>query len=200
MTPGVSAPGAHGVRSVEEYGRRLRAAMRLVDAKTRDSVVKEITSGVEAQVQAAGGDFARVAPSLDDPAWVGRQMVKVYGVAMWAKLAALALVALLALASVPGIVAQPPESGAAIVGALLAFAALVAILFAGATRVSTGLAAAGGGLAAALRVVGFLIPQGGMSPLDNATGGELALFLLATALLVLVAVVPALVLRGRGGE
>jgi len=200
VTPGAAPQGAHGVRSVAEYGRRLNGAMRLVDSKTRASVVKEITSGIEAQVQASGGDFARVGPSLDDPAWVGRQMVKVYGVAMWAKAAALALVALLALASVPGFVAQPPESGAAIVGALLAFAALVVLLFAGAMRVSTGLAAAGGGLAAALRVIGFLLPQGGMSPLENATGGELALFLVATGLLVVVAVVPALVLRSRGGS
>ena len=200
MTEGLPPKGGHKVGSVDAYSRRLSGAMRLVDRKTRESVVKEITSGIEAQVKAEGGDFARVAPSLDDPAWVGRQMVKVYGVAMWAKLGALGLVALLALASVPGFVAQPSESGAAIGGALLAFALLVAFLFAGATRVSPGLAATGGGVAAALRLVGFLLPQGGMSALENASGGELALFLASTALLVVVAIVPALVLRTGPGR
>ncbi len=197
MTGGLPPQGARGVESVEAYARRLRGAMRLLDGKTRESVVKEITSGIEAQVRAAGGDFARVAPTLDDPGWVGAQMVKVYGVAVWAKAAALALVAVLALASVPGFVAQPAESPAAIGVALLAFALLVAVLFLGAMRVSPGLAAVGGGVAAALRIVGFMLPQGGMSPIENASGGELALFLVATALLVVVAVVPALVLRTR---
>ena len=200
MTAGLAPHGAHGVGSLDEYARRLRGSMRLLSAGTRESVVKEIKAGIEAQVKAAGGDFARVAPSLDDPAWVGRQMVKVYGVAMWAKVAALALVSALALASVPGVVAQPPESAAAIGGALLAFAALVAFLFVGATRVSPGLAAVGGAVAAALRVLGFVLPQGAMSPIENASGGEMVLFLVATALLVVVAVVPAVVMRARGGS
>jgi len=199
VTERLAPQGAHGVGSLDAYARRLRGAMRLVDSKTRESVVSEITAGIEAQVKAAGGDFTRVAATLDDPSWVGRQMVKVYGVALWAKVAALALVGVLALASVPGVVAQPPESAAAIGGALLAFGALVAFLFVGATRVSPGLAAIGGGVAAALRIAGFMLPQGAMSPIENASGGEMVLFLVATALLVVVAVVPAVVVRARGG-
>ena len=189
--PGPGRP----VASAADYERRLRGAMRLASPKIRDSVVREICSGVDAQVRAAGGDFARVAPSLDDPAWVGRQMVQVYGVATWAKAVALLGVALLALGSVPGLVAQPADSAAAVGAALAAFAALLALLFAGGMRASPATAAVGGVVAAALRVVGFILPQGGLTPLENASGGELLLFFVATALLLVVAVLPAVALR-----
>ena len=200
MSQGPSSAAAHDVRSVDEYERRLRATMRLAPRKTREAVVKEICAGIEAQVKAAGGDFARVGPSLDDPAWVGRQMVGVYGVAAWVKGAALIAVLLLALASVPGLVTQPQDGPAAIGAALAAFAALVAVLFLGALRASPRTAAVGGAAAALVRVVGFLLPQGGISPLENASGGELALFLVATALLLVVAVVPAIALRRMSDE
>lgn len=195
-----SSAAAHHVRSAADYERRLRGAMRLASGKTRKAVVAEICTGIDAQVKAAGGDFARVAPSLDDPAWVGRQMVKVYGVALWAKCAALALVALLALASVPGLVAQPADGAPAIAAALTAFAALVVLLFLGGARASPVTGAIGGATAAALRTVGFMLPQGALSPLENSTGGEVALFFVATALLVVVAVVPALALRSRAAD
>jgi hypothetical protein len=200
MSAGPGPQGARAVASAEEYERRLRAAMRLMRGATRDAVAREVRAGIDGQVAAAGGDFARVAPTLDDPDWVGRQMVDVYGVAGWVKGAAIAVVALLALASVPGFVLQPAEAGAAVLAALLAFAALIAVLFVGALRAAPLTAAIGAGTAAALRTAAFFVPQGGISPAENATGGEFALFMVATALLVLVAVVPALAMRRRAAD
>ena len=195
-TPAAAAVGS--AHSADDYERRLRAAMRLMTGKDRDAVAKEIRSGIDAQVAAAGGAFARVAPTLDDPAWVGRQMERVYGVATWVKALALVAVAVLALASVPGVVSQPADAPGAIAAALAAFAVLVLLLFLAAMRVSPRTSGVGGAAAAAMRVIGFALPVGGASALEAATGGEVALFMVATALLVVVAVVPAAVRRTRG--
>jgi hypothetical protein len=195
--PAPPASPARVAHSADDYERRLRAAMRLMAGKDRDAVAKEIRTGIDAQVAAAGGAFARVAPSLDDPAWVGRQMERVYGVAAWVKALALIAVAGLALASVPGVVAQPADSPGAIAAALGAFALLVVLLFASAMRVSWVTSGVGGGAAALMRIAAFALPLGGASALETATGGEVALFMVATALLVVVAVVPASVRRSR---
>jgi hypothetical protein len=93
---------------------------------------------------------------------------------------------------------QPPDGAGAVAVALAAFALLVALLFACALRMAAPIAAAAGALAAAVRLAAFALPQGGISPMENASGGEFALFLVATALLVVIAVVPASALRGRG--
>ena len=193
------APRAHTVRSADEYERRLRSAMSLVAGQTRDAVAKEIRGGIDAQVAAAGGDFARVAPTLDDPTWVGAQMRGVYGVAPWFKALVAVAGALLGLTSVPGVFTGPADGGLAVVVALLSFVTLMALLWVamGASRPAAALA---GIAAAAARAVGFVLPQGGITPLEAATGGEAALFFIATVLIVVVAVVPLLVLRGRGED
>jgi hypothetical protein len=198
MTEEAPVRGAASVASLDDYERRLRTSMQLMPKATRESVVREIVAGVDAQLQAVGGDFARAAPLLDDPAWVGRQMVRVYGVAGWVKAAAVVFAALLALVSVPGVAAQPADEGLATALGLLAFAALVILLFFAATRLSGAVGATAGSVAAAVRLLGFLLPRDGFSPAQTASGGEMALFLLATALIIVVAVVPALAARARG--
>lgn len=192
--------GASGIASVVEYERVLRSSMRLVRASTRANVVREIMASVDAQTQAHGGDFARAAASLDDPRWVGRQMVKVYGVAAWVTAAAVAIAALLALLSVPGLAAQPADSGLAIALALAAFGALVALVFWGSMALSARAGALAGGVGALARVAGFLVPQGDFAPFQTASPGEVSLFLLATALLLFVALVPLLAVRVSGTD
>ncbi len=198
MTEGAGARTAKGVPSIADYKRRLRGSMRSVSARTRDAVAREITAGIEAQLKEAGGQFSRIAPALDDPRWVGRQMVRVYGVAPWVKAAAVAACALLALFSVPGVATQPPDSAGAVVLALVAFGALVAALFWAASRLSATFSLLCGGAAAALRFLGFVLPQGEFSPAQTASSGEIMLFVLATALLLVVATLPALIVRARG--
>ena len=185
--------------SVGEYEKRLRGAMRLMKGATRDAVAREILTGIDAQVKAQGGDFARVAPSLDDPAWVGLQMSKVYGVAPWVKGAVLAGAALLAALTVPAVVSQPSEGLGGLFVALAAFAVLVGLLFWGGSKVGVLAAALSAAAAASVRVLVFYLPQADVSPASAATVGELALFGITTALLVVVALAPSLALRLQGG-
>ncbi len=185
--------------SVGDYEKRLRGAMRLMAGQTRDAVAAEILTGIDAQVKAAGGDFARVAPTLDDPAWVGGQMVKVYGVAAWFKGVVVALAGALAALTVPGVVAQPSEGLGAMLIALSAFALLVAFLFWGGSKAGTLAGALAAGAAALVRVIVFTLPQGEVSPASTATVGELALFGITTALLFVVALAPTLALRLQAG-
>jgi hypothetical protein len=169
--------------------------MVLIAQPTRSGIVREIMGGVEAQVKACGGDFGRAAAGLDDPAWVGRQMVRVYGVAPLFQALLIALVALLAIASVPGTLVQPADSMGAIGLSLFAFAALVGLLFRGATALSPRAALVGAAVAAAIRFAMLFVPQAGYALIDTADARELALFAAATLLLLVVAAVPALAAR-----
>ncbi len=191
------APGK--AASAGTYEKRLRGAMRLMKGATRDAVAREILTGIDAQVKAQGGDFARVAPSLDDPAWVGRQMSKVYGVAPWVKAGVLAGAALFAALTVPGVVSQPSEGLPGVFVALFAFALLVAFLFWGGSKVGVSVAALSAAAAATVRVLVFYLPQADVSPASTAEAGEFALFGIATALLFVVALAPSLALRLEGG-
>jgi hypothetical protein len=174
--------------------------MALIARSTRDGIVREIMGGVEAQVRAQGGDFARAAPGLDDAAWVGRQMVQVYGVAPLYQGLLIALVALLAVASVPGMLVQPADGMAAIGLSLFGFAALVALLFRGATALSPKAALTGAAVAAAVRFAILFVPQGGYSLAETSDARELALFAAATLLLFVVAAVPLLAARKAASD
>lgn len=189
---------ARPASSVSHYERRLRASMRLMRADQRDAVTREILTGIEAQVKASGGDFGQVAPTLDDPAWVGAQMVNLYGVAPWFKGAVVALAALLAALTVPGVIGQPSEGVGAMAVALSAYGLLVVALFWSGTKAGARAPALAGGTAALVRVLVFYLPQGGMSSGETASAGEFALFGITTALLIVVALAPALALRLQG--
>lgn len=197
MTANPSPATAAYVKSVVEYERRLRKSMRLMARPMRDGVAKEIVGGIELQVQAAGGSFEAVAPSLDDPVWVGRQMVGVYGAAPAFHLAVVVLGLLLGIASVPGLLARPADSGGALLVAFAGFGLLVFVLFWGAVRVSARAALMGAALAALARVAGLFIATGEFPPIVTLLPGELGLYLFATALLLIVAGVPAVVGRAR---
>ncbi len=198
MTDGAPTKPRGRVRDAQVYERRLRAGMRLMARKDRDAVTREIMGGVQAQAAARGGEFEAVVADLDDPHWVGRQMVKVYGVApLWTAAAALSA-AMLAWASAPGALVGPATDPAAIVTSLAAFGALLAVLFLLIVRQMTGLAVVAALAGVATRVLALLVPQDLVPLVDLFTAGELAVYLLATALLVVVAGAPALALHLRG--
>jgi hypothetical protein len=192
------AQGARGVASLEEYERRLRMSMMLMDGARRDSVIREIVAGVEEQVRAAGGDFARVAPALDDPKWVGKQMAKVYGISEGGKAGFLAVTVVLAVLSVPGVTLY--DSPIATLVALLGFAALVLATYRAFSLVSGRFALLIASTGAAVRIELFFVGLGNGAPIDVASGGEVTLFVLATAMLVVVAVLPALASRSGADE
>jgi hypothetical protein len=198
VTANPSPATAAYVKSVVEYDRRLRKSMRLMARPMRDGVAKEIVGGIELQVQAAGGNFTAVAPGLDDPAWVGRQMVGVYGASPAFQVLVLLLGLLLGIARVPGLLARPADSGGALLLAFLGFALLIVVLFWGAVRVSARAALLGAALAAAARVVGLFVTVGEFPPVETLLPGELGLYLFATVLLIVVAGLPAAVARARG--
>jgi hypothetical protein len=198
VTANPSPATAAYVTSVADYERRLRKSMRLMARPMRDGVAKEIVGGIELQVQAGGGNFAAVAPSLDDPAWVGRQMVGVYGPSPAFQVLVMVLGLLLGIASVPGLLARPADSGGALLLAFLGFALLIVVLFWGAVRVSARAALLGAALAAAARVAGLFVTIGEFPPIETLLPGELGLYLFATVLLIVVAGLPAAVSRARG--
>lgn len=200
MTQRPAPATAAYVKSVVEYERRLRRSMRLMARPMRDQVAKEIVGGIEIQVQGAGGDFAAVAPSLDDPVWVGRQMVGVYGAAPAFHAVVVVLGLLLGVASVPGLLARPAESGGALLVAFVGFALLVVVLFWGAVRVSARAALLSAVLAVLARIAGLFVATGEFPPIATLLPGELGLYLFATALLLVVAGVPAAVARARGSS
>ena len=192
-----SQGGAARVHSLADYEKRLRAAMRFVPGKTRDAVAREVTGGISARMAQEGGDFARLAPALDDPAWVGRQMLKVYGVSAGAVVVFALLGALLAAASAPGLLVRPADSAAAIAGGVVGFAALLVLLFFLLLRTTAFTALATAVSACAARIIALLVPVDGASLLDLASGGEVVLYLLASFLLIVVAGVPAAAMRVR---
>jgi hypothetical protein len=192
------ARGARQIGSVQDYERKLRMSMRFVEKGTRDNVVREVVAGVEEQVRASGGDFARVAPSLDDPTWVGKQMVKVYGISKGGKSAFLVIGVALAVLSVPA--AALGDSPLASAVALLAFAALVLVTYRAFTLVSAKFALLLALTGAAVRIALFFLPLGGGAPIDVASSGEATLFVVATAMLIIVAALPGLASRTGGDE
>ncbi|HEX9708826.1 MAG TPA: hypothetical protein VGB42_02515 [Candidatus Thermoplasmatota archaeon] len=201
MSGGEAPPRAgRPAADAADYERRLRAGMRLMSGKDRDAVSREIMGGVHAQAAARGGGFAAIAGDLDDPRWVGRQMVRVYGVAAPWLVACVALAVALALSSAPGALVGPATEGPAVAASLAGFAALLAVLFAlllsGMARLASYAAAA----AVATRLAALALPQEGVALLDLLSAGELSLYLLATLLLLVVAGVPALALRLRAGD
>jgi len=198
VTANPSPATAAYAKSVVEYERRLRKSMRPIARPMRDGGTKEIVGGIELQVAAGGGSFAAVAPSLDDPAWVGRQMVGVYGAAPMFQIIVMLLAFLLGLASVPGLLAGPADSAGALLLAFLGFALLVVVLFWGAVRVSARAALVGAALAALARVAGLFMAVGEFPPIVTLLPGELGQYLFATALLIVVAGLPAAVARVRG--
>jgi hypothetical protein len=171
--------------------------MRLMASKDRDAVAREVMSGLDAQVAAHNGDFGAVAAGLDDPRWVGRQMVRVYGVALPWKLLVVALAAALAWASAPGALGIAATDPSAVSLSLVAFGALIALLFALLAGGLPGIAVAAAAAAAAVRAGALAAPQEGVALFDQLSVGELALYLLTTLLLLVVAGVPAWASRRR---
>jgi hypothetical protein len=174
--------------------------MRLMKGATRSAVVKEIVGGVEIQVAAGGGDFAKVAPALDDPSWVGRQMVTVYGAAPLFRAIVVLLGLLLGAASVPGLLVRPADSGGAILAALLSFVLLVVVLFWGAVRISGKGALSAALLAGVVRVAGLFLAVGEFAPIQTTLPGEVGLYLLSTVLMLVVVAMPVLVTRLRARD
>jgi hypothetical protein len=174
--------------------------MRLMAATDRNNVAREIMGGVQAQVAAAGGDFSAVAHALDDPRWVGRQMVRVYGVSTMWVVVAVAACALLARASVPGGLVAPATDNAAVAASLAAYGALLgALLLLVLLRI--GRAAYGAaGAAVATRMVALALPQDGAALIDLMAAGELGLFLLATFLIVVIVDLPLRAARMRNED
>lgn len=184
----------------DTYERQLRGGMRMMARRDRDAVAREIMGGIQAQVAAKGGGFAAVSGDLDDPRWVGRQMVRVYGVAPHFKGGAVVLSALLAIASVPGVLLAPATDATAVAVGLAAFGGLLALLFGLILRQLPTLALWAAAAAAVARAALLALPQEGVALFDQLSAGELSLFALATALLLVVAGVPALALRLRGAD
>lgn len=191
---GTNAPDA------ATYERRLRGAMRFMSRAHRDAVAREIMGDIQAKVAARGGDFGAVADDLDDPRWVGAQMVLVYGV--WAPWKALLVVAaaLLAWVSVPGALLSPATDPTTISVSLLSFGALIVTLFGLILRQLTSIALWAAAAAAATRAALLAFPQEGVALAGQLSTGELSLYLMATLLLLVVGGVPALALRLRGGS
>ncbi len=178
---------------VDDYLSQVRSAMRGMEPRVREDILRELRSHISEAASANGGDFGRAIASMGPPLYVGREYRALYGYGRTYKAAFVLVAAVLSALTVPVLQGSSSSSGiAAYVPNLASFPFLVlAVLWllwvsvAAGSRAGlyAGLGAFAGriGTAAALA----LSPSGGIVTADGVT-----LLVLSSALLVVLGLLP----------
>ncbi|HII40889.1 MAG TPA: hypothetical protein HA326_06720 [Thermoplasmata archaeon] len=178
---------------VDDYLNAVRGAMRGMDPRVREDILRELRSHVAEAASANGGDVPRAVAALGPASQVGRAYRAVYGYGRGYQILFIVVAALLSALTVPVLGGAPPSAGTvAYAPNLASFPFLVLVVLwllwvsvAAGSRAGlyAGLGAFAGRIAMAAALV--LTPSGGILTADG-----VALLVLSSALLVLLGLLP----------
>ncbi len=179
--------------SVDGYLDAVRAAMRGMEPRVREDILRELRSHIAEAASADGGNTARAIASMGPPNAVGREYRVIYGYGRAFKLVFVVVAAVLAALTLPVLQGSTPSAGivsyvpnlASFPFLILAVLWLLWVSVAAGSRAGlyTGLGAFAGRMAMA--VVLTYAPSGGIVTADG-----VALLVLSSALLVLLGLLP----------
>lgn len=178
---------------VDGYLDAVRAAMRGMEPRVREDILRELRSHITEAASADGGDSARAIALMGHPSAVGREYRAVYGYGRAYRLLFVLIAAVLAALTLPVLQGSTPSAGivsyvpnlASFPFLILAVLWLLWVSVAAGSRAGlyAGLGAFAGRMAMA--VVLTYAPSGGIVTVDG-----VALLLLSSALLVLLGLLP----------
>ena len=178
---------------VDEYLGQVRGAMRGMDPRVRDDILRELRSHLSEAAAANGGDPMRAIAAMGPASQAGREYRAVYGYGRGYQILFVIVAAILSALTVPVLQGTAPPSGiVTYVPNLASFPFLVLVVLwllwvsaAAGSRAGlyAGLGAFAGRLAMAAALT--LTPSGGI-----VTGDGVTLLVLSSALLVLLGLLP----------
>lgn len=178
---------------VDEYLGQVRGAMRGMDPRVRDDILRELRSHVSEAAAANGGDLMHAIAAMGPAPQVGREYRALYGYGRGYQILFVIVAAILSALTVPVLQGSAPSSGIVSYAPNLAsFPFLVLLVLwllwvSAAAGSRAGLYAGLGAFAGRLAMAAALIltPSGGIVTADG-----VMLLVLSSALLVLLGLIP----------
>ncbi len=178
---------------MDDYLGAVRGAMRGMEPRVREDILRELRSHIAEAASANGGDVRGAIAAMGAPAHVGREYRTLYGFGTAYKVGFILVAAVLAAFTVPVLQGTAPSSGIeAYVPNLASFPFLVLVVLwllwvSVAAGSRAGLYAGLGAFAGRLAMAAVLTyaPSGGI-----VTAAGVALLVLSSALLVVLGVLP----------